>query len=240
MTATAAMPEAEYWRIYHLIRGEVEAAIKSNHAYLTTNNVFFDDEQIREKMIQFPDFWALHRYSLETTFFIVSGRIFDNRTDSHSIQKLVDITIANPVLFSKEALWQRKRENNKIYGKDPDPDWLPEFLKHAWEPTVTDLEVFRTELAPHVDQFRIIYRPIRHRFYAHKSTESEAAISALFSKTLIGDVNRVLGFLYTLLWCINDMAWNGHRPNLADFRSYDAYVRDQNARTERFIMSLPS
>ena len=90
-------------------------------------------------------------------------------------------------------------------------------MKGIWEPSSPDLEIFRTKLAPHIDQFRAIYRPIRHKFYAHKSKGSEAAISALFDNTLIGGVNRILGFLYTLLWCINDMAWNGHRPNLACF-----------------------
>lgn len=147
------------------------------------------------------------------------------------------MTIANPTLFSKEALRQRKRENTKTQGDDP--GWLVEYMKGVWEPTAPDLEMFRSELAPHIDQFRAIYRPIRHKFYAHKSKESEAAISDLFGKTLIGDVNNILAFLYTLLWCINDMAWNGHRPDLADFRSYEDYVVGLNADTERFIRSLP-
>jgi hypothetical protein len=231
------MSEEEYWRIYHLIRGEVEAAIKSNHAYLTVNNLVIGDPSVYKKINRFPAFWQLNAYALQTTFFIVFGRLFDNRTDSHSIQKLINITIANPALFSKEALRQRKRESSKVQGDDP--DWLTEYLKHVWEPTSAELEIFRTELTPHVKHFKQIYQPIRHKFYAHKSTESEAAISALFGKTLIGDVNRILGFLYTLLWCLNDLAWNGHRPDLADFRSYDAYVADLNADTERFIRSLP-
>jgi AbiU2 len=232
------MSEEEYWRTYHLIRGEVEAAIKSNHAYITINNLVVADRDVYERINRSPAFWQLNAYALQTTFFIVFGRLFDNRTDSHSIQKLVDITIANPALFSKEALRQRKRENSKIYGSDSDPGWLTEYLKHVWEPTMDDLRVLRTELEPHIAQFRTIYRPIRHKFYAHKSTESEAAIAALFGKTLIGDVNRILAFLYTLLWCINDLALNGHRPNLTDFRSYDHYVTGLNADTEKFIRSL--
>jgi hypothetical protein len=33
------LTEEEYWRIFDLIRGDVEAAIKSNHAYLTINKL---------------------------------------------------------------------------------------------------------------------------------------------------------------------------------------------------------
>lgn len=73
------MSEEEYWRIYHLIRGEVEAAIKSNHAYLTINNLVVGDPDVYERINRFPAFWQLNAYALQTTFFIVFGRIFDNR-----------------------------------------------------------------------------------------------------------------------------------------------------------------
>jgi hypothetical protein len=89
-----ALTEDEYWRIFHLIRGDVEAAIKSNHAYLTINNLVVAEREIYDKVNRFPDFWALNAYALQTTFFIAFGRIFDTRPDSVSIQRLVDATIA--------------------------------------------------------------------------------------------------------------------------------------------------
>jgi hypothetical protein len=235
--ARAPLTEDEYWRIFHLIRGDVEAAIKSNHAYLTVNNLVVAEREIYEKVNKFPDFWKLNAFALQTTFFIVFGRLFDMRPDSHSVQKLVDATIENPVFFSKAALRERKRQSSNISG--PDPEWLVDYVNNAWEPTTADLEPLRTALIPHYQKFKTIYKPIRHKVYAHKSMEDDKAIADLFGRTLIGDVADILRFLHTMLWAITEMAWNAKPPDLADFRDYGAYVNGHNEKTERFIRQLP-
>lgn len=233
----AAWSEDEYWLSFHLIRGEVEAAIKSNYAYLTINNLSVEKPSVLKKFNKFPEFWTLNSFSLQTTFFIVFGRIFDDRADSHSIQKLVDATVANPGFFSKKALRQRKRESASIRG--PDPAWLVDYVRDAWEPVTADLAPLKTALAPHHAKFKAIYQPIRHQYFAHKSIQGAAGISALFGKTLIGDVAEILRFLHTLLWAITEMAWNAKPPDLTDFRDYDGYVKQLNAKTEQFIRHLP-
>jgi hypothetical protein len=232
-----ALTEEEYWRMFHLIRGDVEAAIKSNHAYLTINNLVVGERTIYEKVNRFPEFWTLNSFALQTTFFIVFGRLFDTRADSYSVQKLIEATIGNPAFFSKAALRERKRQASQITGSDP--QWLLDYVKNAWEPTTADLESLRTALTPHYQNFKAIYKPIRHKVYAHKSIQDDAAISALFGQTLIGDVAEILRFLHTLLWAINEMAWNARQPNLADFSDYAAYVRNFNSETENFIRQLP-
>jgi hypothetical protein len=233
----AAWSDEKYWRAFHLIRGEVEAAIKSNYAYLTINNLAVAKPSVLKKLNKFPDLWTLNSFSLQTTFFIVFGRIFDDRADSYSIQKLVDATVANPGFFSKNALRQRKRESANICGADP--AWLIDYVRDAWEPATADLVPLKSALAPHHAKFKAIYQPIRHQYFAHKSIKGVAGISALFGKTLIGDVAEILRFLHTLLWAITEMAWNAKRPDLADFRDFDGYVKQMNAKTEQFIRQLP-
>lgn len=229
--------EEEYWRIFHLIRGDVEVAIKSNHAYLTINNLLVAEPEINNKINKFADFWTLNAFALQTTFFMAFGRIFDARRDALSVQKLVDLTIANPSLFSKTALRERKRQASNIQG--PDPEWLIEYVQNAWEPTGADLIPLKNQLAPSYDEFRAIYEPIRHRVYAHRSKDDEAAIYALFSRTVIGDVNSILRFLHTLIWAIQEMASNATPPNLADFSDYERYVNSVKARIEQFVRHLP-
>jgi hypothetical protein len=68
--------------------------------------------------------------------------------------------------------------------------------------------------------------------------EDDAATSALFAKTVIGDVNEVLRFLHTLLWVITEMALNGREPNIANFKDCEVYVANLNSRTERFVRGL--
>jgi hypothetical protein len=100
-----------------------------------------------------------------------------------------------------------------------------------------------TALTPHVNKFKAIYRPIRrpirHKYFAHRGTESQQAIEALFSKILKTDVAEILGFLHTLLWAIREMAWNGKKPDLGDSTDYDREVRGLTKEIEEFVCSLP-
>jgi hypothetical protein len=86
---------------------------------------------IYDKFQRAAHFWSLSAYSLQTTFFMAFGRIFDKRSDSFSVQKLVEATIANPALFSKAALRERKRKSANMTGSDP--RWLVDYLNKAWD-----------------------------------------------------------------------------------------------------------
>ena len=86
------------------MRGDVEVAIKTNHAYLKIHNFAVADRAIFDRYQRDAHFWMLNTLSLQTTFFISFGRIFDHRRDSFSIHKVVDATIANPSFLSKAAL----------------------------------------------------------------------------------------------------------------------------------------
>jgi len=161
--------EEDYWRMFDLIRGDVETAIKSNFTYLTIHRLAAENAEIFDKYNRFAEFWMLNAYSLQTTFFVTFGRIFDTRRDVYSVHKVVEGAIANPSFFSKSALRARKRKASRI--ADVDPGWLVEYVAHAWEPTRAELEPLRIALAPNFAKFKAIYQPIRHQVFAHKSIQ---------------------------------------------------------------------
>jgi hypothetical protein len=179
----------------------------------------------------------LNAFALQTSFFIALGRLFDTRSDSHSIQKLVEATIANPQIFSKASLRQRKLKSMSFPGSEA--DWLEPSLQNAWEPAAPDLEPLRTTLQPFIDKYKSTYAPVRHKFFAHRAMGSEEALAELWDKTLITEINELLGFVDTLLHAIWNLAWNGVRPDLKDFSHYDSFVEDLNRETEAFIHHLP-
>jgi hypothetical protein len=235
--SATSITEDDYCRMFELIRGDIETAIKSNVTYLTIHRLAAENVDIFDKYNRFAEFWMLNAYSLQTTFFVTFGRIFDTRRDVYSVHKVVEDTIANPSLFSKSALRDRKRKASRI--SDVDPGWLVEYIDNAWEPTRADLETLRVALAPNYAKFKTIYQPIRHQVFAHKSIQNDKAIVTLFEKTLITDVQDILRFLHTLFWAIWEMAWNGKRPDVADFRSFDGEVKRLTNKTEEFIRGLP-
>lgn len=115
MTRTRpASTEEHYWRMFELIRGDVETAIRSNVTYLTIHRLAAENAGIYEKYNRFAEFWMLNAYSLQTTFFVTFGRIFDTRSDVYSVHRMVEDTIANSAFFSRSALRDRKRKASRI------------------------------------------------------------------------------------------------------------------------------
>jgi hypothetical protein len=195
LTTTYGPPSEDwFWHMFHSVRGDVEAAIGTNNAYHTINRLAVADRKVYDKYQRSAHFWSLNTYALQTTFFIAFGRIFDNRNDSFSIQKLIEATIANPAIFSKAALLERKRRVSHIAGADP--QWLIDFVDQAWEPTGADLVPLRAVLAPHLDKFKAIYRPIRHT-EAPKASKPSRRCSARRSKRMsrrfLGSCTRSCG-----------------------------------------------
>jgi HEPN superfamily AbiU2-like protein len=228
--------EAEYWRMFDSVSSDVDAAIKTNHAYTKIHELAGGDVDIFNKYQRFAHFWNVSSYAFQAAFFVSFGRIFDTRSDVFSIQKLIAATIAHPGLFSKAALRERKRHASQI--RDVDPQWLIDFVAQAHEPSSSDLNIFQSALAPHYDKFKNIYKPIRHKYFAHRGTDTRQAIEELFSQTLKSDVEEILRFLHTALKAIWEMAWNGRSLDLDDFSSYQHYVSDLDKDIEDFVHHL--
>jgi AbiU2 len=232
----AVSTEDKFWQMHELIRTDIAAAVKSNYTYLAILKLKNSEPPIQAKISKFPEFWTTTLFSLQTTFFISFGRLFDKRRHTHSVAKLIEQTIKNRPLFLRPAVRERRRLHSRISGDDP--QWLTQFLSKAWEPTAANLESLMSALKPHCDKFGVIYEPIRHKVYAHRSTEDEAAVYSLFSQALIQDVEEILRFLHTLQWVIWELAWNAKRIDLSDFSSFESEVKNIKDETERFIRRL--
>src|ERR1035437_10228685 len=182
------MTSEEYWRMFHLVRGDIETAIGCSSTYLTINRMAVDDRSIEQRYNRNADFWRATTYALQTGLFMAVGRVFDKTKNTYTIDDVVEQTIEHPGLFNKAALRQRKRESLKLFGDRPDPEWLPAYVANAWEPNRASLEILRTELVPHAKKIIEVYEPIRHKYFAHRGKDSQEAIAELFKKTAITEV----------------------------------------------------
>jgi hypothetical protein len=235
-TFTPTPEEDRFWRLFEAMRADVAAAVKSNLIYLTIHNVRASALDIQEKLGTFPEFWTTVMFSLQTTFFVSLGRLFDRDSNALSVKKLLETTINTPTIFSKNALRRRKRFDCRIQGDDP--QWLCDYINNAWEPARADLDELLKALEPHSAKFKQIYKPIRDRIYAHRSKEDETEVYALFGKTSIGDIEGILRFLHTLLWALRELALDGRKPDLGDFRDYGGYIAGLRTEAENFLRRL--
>lgn len=200
--------ETEYSCDFQLILDEVNIAIESFYTYLEIHNFASESNEVFLAINESPTFWDIQRYSLQTTFFITLGRIFDEDGKAHSIHKLLDFAIRNPELFSKLALAKRKTTGEKV------PDSLTEYLIDVFEPSANDLRELKRALKPFTKKYKLVYRDIRHQVFAHRGIKNKEDISCLFGETKIKEINEILYFLYDLLIELRELFDNGRRPEL--------------------------
>lgn len=232
------MDSEEYWRLFRLVKGDVEAAIGCSSTYLTINRLAAADPKVWQKYNGHADFWRSTAYGLQTGFFMAFGRVFDDSKTAFNIEKLVHETIEHPGFFSKAEFRKRMRDVWKVYGDQPDPDLLAKRVAEAWEPTRKELEVLRTELAPYPKKFRAVYEPIRDEYFAHRSKTNESGIEELFSKAMIDDAAEILRFVYGLVCGIEQMAINATPPGQWYGKDYDKLYRIYETSAETFVRGL--
>ena len=170
-----------------------------------------------------PLSWIMIRHALQVTLFITLGRIFDADGNSFSADVLLKCCVEEIDIFSKDNLRNRKIKQQK--GKTP--DWLEEYISGAYAPTRTDFHKLRGELSKHRKVFEEIYRPIRHKIFAHTDKEFMGKVDQLWAATNIGQLENIIWFLNDLKLTLFETYENGRPPLLQNKTpDIDFYQRD--------------
>lgn len=182
-------PEQQFIRELEVFRTEVQAGAQFLYAYLSFNSIISEKKKTYREINKTPLFWNTTMGALQTSFFIVLGRIFDQNS-THNIDRLVKIAQDNKNIFSKTALAVRKKKDS------PNADeWLDDYLKDVYEPKANDFRELRKKIKEFRKIYETNYRDIRHKIYAHKEVSDAEEVQKLFSKTNIRELQRVLVFL---------------------------------------------
>ena len=157
--------------------------------------------------------WTIILYSLQCTFFITIVRLFDLDGESFSVHTFLRKCITNIDQFSKDAL--RKR---RIKGSEADKlSWLNEFIEKSYQPSEKDFLKLKGEVSKRQKRYESIYKPIRHKIFAHKELNGIKSVDELFKKAEIGEIQDLLCFLYQIERIIFQLLYNGRLMNIGDF-----------------------
>jgi hypothetical protein len=201
------MTETEWWNQYNVTCGEIGGAINTFHSY-NEINAFGAEGDNCQAMQRHAHFWMIQTYSLQATLFLVLGRIFDKRQDSHSIHKLLTATVAHPEFFSRTAFSARVAA--RLSG--PLPGWVNEVK----EPTAANLKRLDEALIPYAQKYDQVYKPIRSKVFAHRELIDGGRLADLFAKTQIKEIEEILRFLYDLKGVLHELFQNGTEPVFRD------------------------
>lgn len=195
-----------------LFRDEVSTASYAFFTWKTFNNVASGDEDVYRAINETALTWNIVTHSLQSTFFITLGRVFDVDGDSFSVHALLRECINKIDEFSKESLKARKiRDANGQV-----PDWLEKYIDEAYEPTENDFLRLRGETSKIQRKYEEVYRPIRNKVIAHKDRDTLENVNELFGKTNINHIEEFIVFLHQIENIIFQLLHNGRLTNIGD------------------------
>jgi len=202
-------------------RKEAEQAIQYFYAYITVHAVARERTKVWEFLNKAPLYWNTSLAAMQTATFITLGRIFDQGSP-HNVDRLLGLANRHQTIFSKVELGLRKQGASTV-----PPPWLAEYLAEAYVPDATDFRRLRAHVKKWRRVYEANYRDLRHKVFAHRELTDGAAISALFGKTNIRELQRMLVFLSALYEALWQLLENGHKPLLRPRRYSAKRMRDK-------------
>lgn len=218
---------ADFERELEIFRGEAEAAAQFFYAYLTVHAVAGERQPVYQLLNRHALLWNTTLGALQTATFITLGRIFDQQSP-HNVDRVLGLAQKNRVIFSKAALGRRKQGNTTT-----PPAWLADYLRDAYEPKAADFRRLRGYVRKRRHIYETKYRDLRRKVFAHKEVTDPEAVAALFGKTNIRELQRLLAFLGSLHEALWQLFFNGRRPVLSPRRYSVRRMRDLPSPAER-------
>jgi hypothetical protein len=211
-TQSTLSVEEQFERELEVFRTEAETGAQFFYAFLLIHASAGARRPVFRLLNTAPLFWKTILGGLQTAAFVSLGRIFDQKS-THNLGGLLRLAQDNPQIFSKASLAQRKQGSSKT-----PPHWLDSYLKHAYVPKPSDFRPLRGYVSKHHKIYVEKYRPLRHQIFAHKGLSDAADVSALFARTNIRELERMLIFLMSLYNALWQLFVNGNRPALRPHR----------------------
>lgn len=200
-------------KAHKIFRDEVTTAAWAFFVWKSFNNIVSSDKDLFHTINQNALSWNTLTNSLQTTFFITLGRLFDTDGDAFSVHAFLNSCKRNITQFSHEECRKRKIKLNGGVV----PDWLDDYIKNAYEAKASDFDKLKREVSEQQNIYIEVYRPIRHKVLAHKETATIENVGELFGKTNIGQIQHFIYFLHQIENVVFDLLYNGTLNKIGDY-----------------------
>jgi hypothetical protein len=196
--------------LIHEYRNEVSIAASSFYAWKSIHNLAASDNEIFQVLNTNALSWNVILHSLQITFFITLGRLFDEDNRSLTVNTFISRCQNGIAQFSKSAFEARRIED--AHGVRP--EYLDDYLQGVYEPVAADFIALAQSVSPHETIYNNNYKSIRHKLIAHKDFATIESKHALFAKTDIGEIEEILQFLHQIERVVAELHINGRKTNL--------------------------
>lgn len=201
-------PEERFVRELEHLRRDSDAAAQFLYAWLAFHAYARGSRPTIMAINRNALFWNTNLGALQTALFISLGRIFDKDPRSHCINRLLREASQNPKIFSKALLAARKRRQS------PGASWVRSYVKEAYVPTTNDFRRLSRYVANKRKIYEKAYEDIRHKVFAHSGVGSSEKKDALFSRTQLGELQRLVLSLRAFHETMWQLYFNGSKPTI--------------------------
>ncbi|MGD0584160.1 MAG: hypothetical protein ABSA86_00080 [Oryzomonas sp.] len=203
------MKNEQFERELEIFRTELEQGTQFFYTYVALHMVASKRKTVQSLLNMTPLFWNTILGSLQSSTFIVLGRIFEPEKKSrHNLQRLLAMAHENNQIFSKVALGKRKKATGLT-----DSD-VNNYLLDVYEPSPEDFRRLQVLTRKWRKIYESKYSDIRHKIFAHKGETDPPNIEAMFAKTNIQEMQRMFMFLGSLHMALWQLFFNGLKPVL--------------------------
>lgn len=186
-----------------VFRKEADEAVQHLYAYLTMHAVAAEEKAVRQLFNTYPLFWLTTLRGLQTSLFMVLGRIFSQDSE-HNLNAMLKLAETDREIFTRESLATRK---SSIQGLD-----VQAYVSDAHVPTAEDFRGFRREVRDWRRIYEANYREVRNQIFAHAEVAQPEAVHDLFAKTNIRELELLVTDLVALHARLQGWLQNGTRP----------------------------
>jgi hypothetical protein len=220
----------DYLREYS---NEVAALTRTYFTWKHINVTASKDKEVGAVLNSTPSTWDTIMHSLQTTMFILLGRVFDIDDEAFSIHKFVKYCSEHVEEFSWAALRQRK-----MNGLEKPPQWIEEYLNSAHYPQKEELLRLRGEVSKRCKIYEEKYKPIRHKLMAHKDFASIGRTDTLFAVTNIKELEEIVSFCNQIKLAIFEQYYNGRQIDLSKDILFDGEDKVVEKEIEKLLNSI--
>jgi len=214
-------PEQRFEHELEIFRRESDEAVQHLYAYLTMHAVAGEHTSVPNLYNSDPLFWLTTLRALQTSVFIVLGRIFSLDSE-HNLNVLLSVATDDQRIFSRDSLARRKSE---IQNLD-----VAEYVRDAYEPTAADFRGLRRETKEWRRIYEKNYRAVRNQIFAHTEVSKADEVGALFSKTNVEELERMVTDLVLLHSRLQNLLQNGVKPDIVRTTSSVQELRKAKSR----------
>lgn len=201
-------PEDRFVRELEQFRRDSDTAVLCLYAWQSFRKFAQKDRSRRIAINRCALFWNTNLAALQASLFISLGRIFDNDPKSHCISRLLREAVQNPQIFSRASLAARKQRQS------PEASWIKAYVQEAYEPTKADFQRLDRYVVAKRKVYEKAYEDIRHKVFAHGGAASTEKKNALFARTRLDELQRLVLSLKAFHEAIWQLYFNGIKPAL--------------------------